>query len=456
MKEPSQDFRRQMIERTNKDYLTFRNPQWMDHYKREEWSRAIDDIKVFIKEDASPGVPLALIGNTNGVVLKALGCEFNDLVLDRIEALLRIDLEELDSMGSKEIVDKNLMDPVRCFVKTEPHKKEKVIEGRMRLIASVSLVDKVIEMLLHRVLHKLEIANWRKLPSKPGIGFSKEMNDDVYDFVFTKKQVRPQAYTDVSGWDWSVKEYMIRDCAEGVVGLCENPSAIWKHLVRAEAIKESRTIYQFSDGTMVQLKYKGVVNSGKYKTSRGNSWMRVYLAHMIGAEDVCAAGDDSVESYVDNAVEKYARMGFRIKDYQRVEKGFEFCSRWYQENFSFPLNGDKMLMNLLHSNITSDEQFEMSMLQFTDMMESHPDFPAYTQLLESIGFVTALGRRGPKDHQDGGNFTTETATPAFRETDTESSEQSSQSSERCRSHAAASDCYSPTPAGSSNSRSVYH
>lgn len=367
----------------------------MNTYDRKTWFRGIEELLVFIKEDSSPGVPLASVGSTNGIVMKVLGNELVDVVLDRIENLLSFSLDEIKSMSRIERIDNNLVDPVRCFVKAEPHKAEKVKEGRMRLIASVSLVDKIIEMLLHRSLHKTEIRNWMSIPSKPGIGFSKEMNDDVFDSVMEKHSIETQAYTDISGWDWSVKDYMIEDCAEGEILLCYNASEVWKHLVRAEAIKESQSVYQFSDGTLVALKYNGVVNSGKYKTSRGNSWMRVYLAHSIGARFCIAAGDDSVESFVEDAVAKYKEKGFTIKDYQRVEDGFEFCSRWYQQGFSFPLNGDKMLMNLLHCRIEDESQFAMALLQFTDMMQDHPDFPAYTELLESIGFVASMGRREP-------------------------------------------------------------
>lgn len=329
--------------------------------------------------------------------MNELGDHLNELILNRIERILRIPLCELKQMSAKERVDRDLVDPVRCFVKSEPHKITKIREGRVRLIASVSLVDKMIEMLLHDALHKLEIANWYKIPSKPGIGFSNEQNDLTYDYIMERHAVRPMAYADVSGWDWSVKAWMVEDCAEGEIRLCTNPSEVWQHLVRAEAIKEVETIYQFSDGLLVQNLYRGIVNSGKYKTSRGNSWMRVYLGHIAGATDVAAAGDDSVETFNGKAVENYTSLGFTIKDYQRVVDGFEFCSRWYEEDFSFPLNIEKTMMNLLHSNCATDELFHMALLQFTDFASTHPEYPAYMQLLEETHFMEWMGRWRPKE-----------------------------------------------------------
>jgi len=383
---------------TNKDYIRFKLPKWLRNYDRFSWSAQIDELKRVIKPDSSPGVPLSMIATTNQQVMDELGDHLNELVLNRIEALLAIDLDSLRCMSAQERVDRNLVDPVRVFVKSEPHKVTKIAEGRVRLIASVSLIDKIIEMLLHNTLHKLEIANWRTIPSKPGIGFSKEMNDDTFSYVESKHQETPMAYADVSGWDWSVKRYMMIDCAEGVRNLCLNPSEVWTHLITCEAYKEAETIYQFSDGLMVQNNYFGVVNSGKYKTSRGNSWMRVYLGHLIGAQHIAAAGDDSVESFVPGAVDEYKALGFNIKDYQQVDKGFEFCSRWYEREFSFPLNINKTFMNLLHADCNTDEQFHMALLQFTDYAETHPQFPAYMDLLDQIQFIKLLGRRRPKEN----------------------------------------------------------
>jgi len=398
--EPTEQEREHFIDVTNNDYIKFDLPSWLLTYDRETWFKAIEEIKTSIKLDSSPGVPLALIGATNGDVIEEMGEHLNEVVLDRIEALLSTSLSELERMCAKERVDRNLVDPVRCFVKSEPHKIRKIQEGRVRLIASVSLIDKIIEMMLHSTLHKLEIANWRRIPSKPGIGFAEDQNKSTFDYVNRLHKETPMAFADVSGWDWSVKEWMIKDCAEAETRLCTNPSAVWTHLVRAEAIKECETIYQFSDGLMVQNTYKGVVNSGKYKTSRGNSWMRVYLGHIAGATHVAAAGDDSVETYNGKAVDRYTELGFNIKDYQRMEKGFEFCSRWYEETHSYPLNLGKTLMNLLHSNCATEELFHMALLQFTDYAYAHPEYPAYMKLLEETHFLEWLGRWRPKDLQD--------------------------------------------------------
>jgi hypothetical protein len=250
---------------------------------------------------------------------------------------------------------------------------------------SVSIVDKIIEMLLSRHLHKLEISNWMNIPSKPGIGFTDEMNKEVYDQVMAMGNM---AYADISGWDWSCKQWLLELCARGKIALCDNPSADWIHLVSVEPILEGSSVYQFSDGTLVAPDYEGIVNSGKYKTSRDNSWMRVALAMYLGADNVLAAGDDTVESFIENAKSKYAALGWGLKDYLKVGEGFEFCSRWYTEKGSYPLNIEKTLMNLLHAKISSWIDLEMHLLQFVDQTFHHPDFGLVMKHLETIGFST--------------------------------------------------------------------
>lgn len=383
-KEPNVDEKESNMIKVNKKYLKHDLPKYLMKYDRKTWSAEIDKLKCVVKLDASPGVPYMLIGNTNKKVMDFLGDELNEIILDRVEARFKYyDDVRADRFTRIDLIQAGLYDPVRVFVKNEPHKRAKIAAGRNRLIMSVSIVDKMIEMLTSRHLHKLEIANWKTIPSKPGIGFTREMNDAVYNSVM---ECDNMAFADISGWDWSCKPWLIFACCEGKIDLCNDPSDDWIQLVRMEAMLEVQSIYQFSDGTLVRPNFRGVVNSGKFKTSRDNSWMRKYLATLIGAEDAIAAGDDTVESFVENAADKYAEYGWELKDYQKVVDGFEFCSRWYDDKGSFPLNANKMIMNLLHTKPSDWLEYEMLMLQFVDQMGDHPEFPEILELIFSVGF----------------------------------------------------------------------
>jgi len=115
-----------------------------------------------VKLDSSPGVPLAVFGK-NEQVLTSHGELVCRAVIARIHLLASQDVPE----DSYEIVEKRMADPVRFFVKNEPHPMRKLINKRFRLIGSVSLVDQNVERLLFTEQNKAEIADYINTPSMP-------------------------------------------------------------------------------------------------------------------------------------------------------------------------------------------------------------------------------------------------------------------------------------------------
>jgi len=354
----------------------------------EEVRRYIREMMSFVKRDSTPGVPYALMCSSNGELFDKYGSIVEQAVYDRYVKLMSIEYETLRSMNPMQMVTMELQDPVRIFVKSEPHKIKKLLEGKVRLIHCVSIVDKLLEMVMVRHLTKKEIANWYRIPSKPGIGFTESDCALVYQDVI---DALPMSASDVVAWDWNVDEWQILDDAEMIIKLqtVRNPS--WEHLVRCTAFMECRRVFQFSDGELVVNNYPGVVNSGKFKTSSGNSRMRVKLARMVGSTKTVAAGDDAVEQTVENAVEKYAKYGFEIKAYDEVVDQFEFCSRLYMNGKSWPLNDAKMIMNLLHTKPSNMFEFQMYMIGFTDSLQFHPDFERIMSVVHEVGYFELGG-----------------------------------------------------------------
>jgi hypothetical protein len=347
-----------------------------------------------IVPEASPGVPYAIHGLRNDTVISSLGSLLVDVVLDRVEKLLSLPIHYLKETDRVALVNQGCMDPVRLFVKNEPHLHKKIAEGRQRLIMSVSLVDKVIEMLLLRHLSKLEIRNWQTIPSKPGIGFDDTSNAVVAHDVFSEGDM---AYSDMSGWDWSVKDWMLHNDAELNILLCKNPSEAWMHLLRCKAITDAKSLYQFSDGEMVAPTFEGILNSGKFLTSCTNSKMRVLVARLIGCTKCNAAGDDATEKFVENAIEKYAELGLTCKDYKRVVDEFEFCSRRYFRKLgvvsedltsmygSHAINLEKITMQFLHCNLKDSMIYWGQCKQFENDLRDHPKLPETLELIRATG-----------------------------------------------------------------------
>jgi len=117
-------------------------------------------------------------------------------------------------MTPQQLVKMGWCDPVRLFVKQEPHKLIKVITKRFRLISSVSIVDQLVERVLFGVQNRKEIDSWQLIPSKPGIGLTDEMARSVYNNVKMASNRFKMYEADVSGWDWSVQLWELLADAE--------------------------------------------------------------------------------------------------------------------------------------------------------------------------------------------------------------------------------------------------
>lgn len=257
--------------------------------------------------DASPGVPWASLAPKNSVLMQGYGGVVWSCVERRLKALCTVQCENL---SAEELVKAGLTDPIRVFVKNEPHSAKKLAEGRYRLIMSVSVADNLIERLLNAELNGAEIASYDRLPVKPGMGFSKEKIDSMGAYLDTFDEL---VSSDVSGWDWSVSASELRFDAERRIqahGVSrDHPLA--KALTN-RAICLSRSIIAFSDGFMLAQRLDGVQKSGSYNTSSANSWIRVAAARFSGADRVCAMGDDCVDDGTDP--QRMALLGHPIKE----------------------------------------------------------------------------------------------------------------------------------------------
>jgi len=124
-----------------------------------------------------------------------------------------------------------------------------------------------------------------------------------------------------------------------------------------------RKVFMLSDGAMLQQTQPGIMPSGWYLTSSTNSFVRNLNSYHIqrewhGDESWCIAmGDDSVEKYVPEAQELYAKLGKRCKMYNIIERDFEFCSTLFPlVGLGRPVNIDKILVNFLSkANLPREE-----------------------------------------------------------------------------------------------------
>lgn len=309
-------------------------------------------INHFMKEEvnlhASPGIPYARLGKTNSVILrdKALKAFIVEQVMYRLQLLATVDCCDL---SAEERVKQGFCDPVRLFVKDEPHNREKINTGRLRLIMSVSLVDQLVERVLNFRLNQSEIRHWREIPSKGGSSMSK-FEDRVVIASWMKN--RQMAEADISGFDWSVKEWELKADAQLRIALSPGADERWQRALLQRVDCLSLSVFSLSDGRMIAQRTKGIQKSGSYNTTPSNSHIRVMLAYLAGAQEAIAVGDDGLEDFCSSAVTSYEALGHPLKMYERCYNAATFCSMYIKiDGSGDPLTWDKTFFRFLDSKV---------------------------------------------------------------------------------------------------------
>lgn len=373
---PTKEERQQVIEGLIKsgEYPDTFEPYWCAGSHSGDWRQGVrfsrqsfegatrTNIERNIVKDSSPGYPYAKLGTTNGKVMENFGDFIWDLVSERLNLMQKY-ADIYKTLGPVDLIRYGLSDPVKVFVKDEPHKMEKIRSGKVRIISSVSLVDQIIERLLHGVQNVNEIDMWPDCPSKPGLGLHddgmKAITQNLKDLLALRGEVM---CTDVSGWDWSCQEWELEDDMECRIRLSGAPSdGLFAMLCRFNAHVVARSVYVDPDGFMWAQVNPGVQNSGRYCTSSSNSRMRVLLTLMArlksgmdplvdGKCGIIAMGDDSVEVALPGILECMVELGHTIKmtEFSKTIEGVEFCSQVFNEQgLGYPSSPAKTVYRFL-------------------------------------------------------------------------------------------------------------
>nr|UHS71648.1 MAG: polyprotein P2ab [Sobemovirus sp.] len=341
----------------------FRSPEWSWSVVEEEVREVAAPGKE-VQGDSSPGCPLASLHTKNKDVLAA----HLDFVVSAVtERLFLLGETELQGLCPDELVAKGCCDPVRLFVKQEPHSQAKLSEGRYRLISSVSLVDQIVERMLFGPQNKLEIAMWDRIPSKPGMGLSLDAQaKKIFRDLQLKHTQCPAYEADISGFDWTVQDWELWADVEIRISLCNAPEML-SRAMRNRFYCFMNSVFQLSDGTLIKQCNPGVMKSGSYCTSSTNSRIRCLMAELIGSPWCIAMGDDSVEGYVPDAMEKYLALGHKCKEYKPCEanglelKSVGFCSHYISKNRTYLTSWAKTLFKHLHSTSVDYGDIEMEL-----------------------------------------------------------------------------------------------
>lgn len=312
-----------------------------------------------------------LLGKDNQAVLNGYGDFLWSAVADRFNSWLSHG-DSIFSMSPVELVQNGICDPIKLFIKNEPHKTQKIVDGKLRLIASVSICDQLCTRVLCSRQNKAEIAIWESCPSKPGIGLHDDGMRAVAERAREMLKKGPIAMTDVSGWDWSVKEWELALDARIRAALAGKTSdSLFGFMLRVHAYCVAQKVFVLSNGKMYSQTKPGGQASGDYNTSSSNSRMRVVASLMArlragevlaGNIDVEAMGDDSYERYFSGLKEGLEAIGHKVKlvELTNTLSGLEFCShKWTEEGFAYPVNPDKSTFRYCSHNASSQSYPEL-------------------------------------------------------------------------------------------------
>lgn len=303
-----------------------------------------------------------------------------DIVNERLKRMLNEELPAAGPDTAYELWRRGFTDPVRVFVKKEPHTKAKMKQKRYRLVSSVAIADEIIERLLFSEQNEAEIDNWRTCPSKPGLGLSldqqvADLNADVEHRLGPKLKK-----SDVSGWDWNFKDWLYDMDLLCRAELNSGPGkASWKKLAEARFTCLKYSLFITSSGKIYAQTKPGIMLSGSYITSSTNSRGRACLAVLFGAEWVMTMGDDCLEENeqsVQNLMQLYEKYGFRIRDVEECLVDYEFCSHLFTHGKAVPQNFWKGCYRLL-----SKDPSDMEFAQFMHEYRNVDDLPEFVQFL---------------------------------------------------------------------------
>lgn len=310
------------------DFMTF------SHFRRV--------VEEKIEWNSSPGVPYLYSTPNNRQLFEVVDGKPSEKSLHFMWEKLQRRIQNRDS------------DPIRLFIKQEPHTKKKQERKSWRLISSVSVLDQIIDHMLFD-----------------------HMNDKATDtFIYHSCQVGWTPYlggwkfmpqrgykaSDVSGWDWSVRIWLIDLYLQLRLQLClDGPhKKLWEELViwRFKMLYEHPSFIT-SGGLLFRQLFPGIQKSGCVDTIVGNSIMR-WLLHCrvcieIGLYDkirripfMKCMGDDGLQEYIEllekeyiNALSKYCHLKY-------FDDAVEFAGYEFHGYRVEPSYIPKHAYNLLH------------------------------------------------------------------------------------------------------------
>lgn len=328
-------------------FQTYEAAKWELPSDFLEYSHYERVVREHITWQSSPGYPYLLEAPTNEVFFGVVNGVPSEEALRRVYQLVASRIQEGGS------------DPIRLFIKPEPHKIKKLEKGAYRLISSVSVVDQIIDHMLFAPMNDAMIENHLNLPAK--IGWSPMKGG---------WKILPVNWMslDKSAWDWSMMPWLIQQIHGLREQLCVNKNS--QKFKRWQKVSQMRyqqlydkPLFVTSQGFYLRQINPGVQKSGCVNTISDNSIAQDFL-HAVA----CIMSDQPITPQWSMGDDTYTKPPQDLRKYLEVlqqfchlkfgAQGSEFAGfRYFEGGYVEPMYRGKHAFNILHLNQNFAEEF---------------------------------------------------------------------------------------------------
>lgn len=384
---------KECVEQAVSDGPMANKPPWLDeNVEFEDLCEAIASNVVMLNEVAGPGYPWCRFKATKNETLDNYGHYVFMAVMEKFHLLGNFDFTGItDPILMHKLM---LVNPLRVFIKNEAHKKKKLRSPGARVIVNPSIDDELLSKITSCTIKEKLMENWGiEQSSCLGMGRTKEDTQRIigivhHALVYGKDGSGLELATnDCSGFEHSIqKEINDAETELTIKRMNLDTNSFGARLIRNINHLERSALYILSDGKVVAKNRNHGTASGGDRTSVGNTNKRDLLCrYVVGVNSWSREnGDDNIEEYTENAVEKYASIGITIKDYVKIDltTGFEFCSAVYKNGKMKPINLVKSFYHLLRKGRTETE-----VRIFLEDYKDHEKYEECVQTLRAIGWI---------------------------------------------------------------------
>lgn len=348
----------------------YRRVRWelpMDFLEKSHYLRVVNTLHW----QSSPGYPYCLDVPTNGDLFRVVDGKPSPVATDRVWVLVQRRLLEKEA------------DPIRLFIKPEPHKLKKLNVGAYRLISSVSVIDQIIDHMLFDEMNHRMIQNYMMIP--PKVGWTPYKGG---------WKVVPMNWLslDKSAWDWSMEawicELILRVREESSLSKDHPKWEDWKRLAKWRySLLYGCPEFVTSLGMYLKQKLPGVQKSGCVNTISDNSMaqdilhIRACLESSQRVTEQWTMGDDTYLEPVSNLDDYVEKLG-QYCHLKPAARSGEFAGFRFVADRVEPMYKGKHAFNLLHFDSANREMLDSYQLMYHRSLDRSGMKNAINQLKE--------------------------------------------------------------------------